>query len=152
MKTVPLFAALVCLTCHSFAGIKKSNKETEEPKEKLSLNQVKPGSAADGTIIIDIVGRAQAGDLISFILPNKKTVIGKVTKVSIIEDRRIHVIGIFLNEEDAGFGFVFDKSGMVGGTLVFKKTKEIYRMRFNDMTNKFYFLQDVYKEDEDPKS
>lgn len=147
MKTVPLFAALLCLTCQTIAGIKKTNKEAEEPKEKLSLDQVRPGSAADGTIIIDVVGKSKTGDLISFILPDKRTVIGRVTKVTIIEDRRIHVVGVFLNEEDAGFGFVFDKSGMVGGTLLFKKTNEVYRMRFNEMTSKFYLIHDTYQEE-----
>ena len=147
MKQVPLFAALLCLTYQSIAGIKKTNKEAEEPKEKLSLDQVRPGSAADGTIIIDVVGKSKTGDLISFILPDKRTVIGRVTKVTLIEDRRINIVGVFLNEEDAGFGFVLDKSGMVGGTLLFKKTKEVYRMRFNEMTSKFYLIHDTYQEE-----
>jgi len=75
--------------------LKKPIKKAEEPKEKLSLDQVRPGSAADGTIIIDVVGKSKTGDLISFILPDKRTVTGRVTKVTIIEDRRIHIVGVF---------------------------------------------------------
>lgn len=152
MKKICLFAALLCL--NSNAGIKKESKESkdEQPKEKLSLDQVKQGSAADGTVIIDNVLRLDAGDVVSFILPNKKAMIGRVTKSTYVEDKQIHIVGIFLNEEDAGFGFVFDTTkGVVGGTLFFKKLKEIYRLRYNEKTSKFYFLKDIFKEDEENK-
>lgn len=148
MKKICLFAALLCL--NSNAGIKKDSKEgkDEQPKEKLSLDQVKQGSAADGTVIIDNVLRLEAGNVISFILPNKKAVIGRVTKSTIVEDKQIQIVGIFLNEQEAGFGFVFDTTrGVVGGTLYFKKSKEVYRLRFNEMTSKFYFMRDIFKDE-----
>lgn len=148
MKKICLFAALLCL--NSNAGIKKDSKEgkDDQPKEKLSLDQVKQGCAADGTVIIDNVLRLEAGNVISFILPNKKAVIGRVTKSTIVEDKQIQVVGIFLNEQEAGFGFVFDTTrGVVGGTLYFKKSKEVYRLRFNEMTSKFYFMRDIFKDE-----
>jgi len=148
MKKICLFAALLCL--NSNAGIKKDSKEgkDDQPKEKLSLDQVKQGSAADGTVIIDNVLRLEAGNVISFILPNKKAVIGRVTKSTIVEDKQIQIVGIFLNEQEAGFGFVFDTTrGVVGGTLFFKKSKEVYRLRFNEMTSKFYFMRDIFKDE-----
>lgn len=145
MKKICLFAALLCL--NSNAGIKKESKE-EQPKEKLSLDQVKQGSAADGTVIIDNVLRLEAGNVISFILPNKKAIIGRVTKSTIVEDKQIQIVGIFLNEQEAGFGFVFDTTrGVVGGTLYFKKSKEVYRLRYNEMTSKFYFMRDIFKDE-----
>ena len=145
MKKICLFAALLCL--NSNAGIKKESKE-EQPKEKLSLDQVKQGCAADGTVIIDNVLRLEAGNVISFILPNKKAVIGRVTKSTIVEDKQIQIVGIFLNEQEAGFGFVFDTTrGVVGGTLYFKKSKEVYRLRYNEMTSKFYFRRDIFKDE-----
>ncbi len=145
MKKICLFAALLCL--NSNAGIKKESKE-EQPKEKLSLDQVKQGCAADGTVIIDNVLRLEAGNVISFILPNKKAVIGRVTKSTIVEDKQIQIVGIFLNEQEAGFGFVFDTTrGVVGGTLYFKKSKEVYRLRYNEMTSKFYFMRDIFKDE-----
>ncbi len=144
MKKICLFAALLCL--NSNAGIKKESKE--EPKEKLSLDQVKQGCAADGTVIIDNVLRLEAGNVISFILPNKKAVIGRVTKSTIVEDKQIQIVGIFLNEQEAGFGFVFDTTrGVVGGTLYFKQLKEVYRLRYNEMTSKFYFTRDIFKDE-----
>lgn len=148
MKKICLFAALLCL--NSNAGIKKDSKEgkDDQPKEKLSLDQVKQGSAADGTVIIDNVLRLEAGNVISFILPNKKAVIGRVTKSTIVEDKQIQIVGIFLNEQEAGFGFVFDTTrGVVGGTLYFKKSKEVYRLRYNEMTSKFYFMRDIFKDE-----
>ena len=148
MKKICLFAALLCL--NSNAGIKKDSKEgkDDQPKEKLSLDQVKQGSAADGTVIIDNVLRLEAGNVISFILPNKKAVIGRVTKSTIVEDKQIQIVGIFLNEQEAGFGFIFDTTrGVVGGTLYFKKSKEVYRLRFNEMTSKFYFMRDIFKDE-----
>ena len=148
MKKICLFAALLCL--NSNAGIKKDSKEgkDDQPKEKLSLDQVKQGCAADGTVIIDNVLRLEAGNVISFILPNKKAVIGRVTKSTIVEDKQIQIVGIFLNEQEAGFGFVFDTTrGVVGGTLYFKKSKEVYRLRYNEMTSKFYFMRDIFKDE-----
>lgn len=145
MKKICLFAALLCL--NSNAGIKKESKE-EQPKEKISLDQVKQGSAADGTVILDNVLRLEAGNVISFLLPNKKAVIGRVTKSTVVEDKQIQIVGIFLNEEEAGFGFVFDTTrGVVGGTLYFKKSKEVYRLRYNEMTSKFYFAKDFFKDE-----
>lgn len=145
MKKICLFAALLCL--NSNAGIKKESKE-EQPKEKISLDQVKQGSAADGTVILDNVLRLEAGNVISFLLPNKKAVIGRVTKSTVVEDKQIQIVGIFLNEEEAGFGFVFDTTrGVVGGTLYFKKLKEVYRLRYNEMTSKFYFIRDIFKDE-----
>ena len=144
MKNVPLFAALLCLTCQAIAGIKKTNKEAEVPKEKLSLDQVKQGSAADGTINIDVVGRLQAGDLVSFILPDGKTALGKVTKFNLIDNQTIHLIGVFIGLQDAGFGFVFDIAGTVEGALLFESTEEVYRLRFNPNTSKFNFVKDLF--------
>lgn len=145
MKKICLFAALLCL--NSNAGIKKESKD-EQPKEKLSLDQVKQGCAADGTVIINNVLRLEAGNVISFILPNKKAVIGRVTKSTIVEDKQIQIVGIFLNEQEAGFGFVFDTTrGVVGGTLYFRQSKEVYRLRFNEMTSKFYFMRDIFKDE-----
>lgn len=131
------------------AGIKKGKDSQESPiQEKLSIDQLKQGSTADGSVIIDVVGRLQAGDLVTFVLPNLKRVLGKVTKTTIIEDRRIHIVGLFLGEEGAGFGFVFDRSGQVGGTLLFKNTKEIYRLRYNEEKRTFFLMKDIYREDD----
>jgi hypothetical protein len=152
MKKICLFAALLCLTSNINAGLKKGQSESkeEQPKEKLSLDQVKQCSAADGTVIIENVLRLEAGNIASFLLPNGKNVVGKVTKHNVVEDKQVQIVGLFLNEPESGFGFVFDTTrGVVGGTLVFKKTKEVYRLRFNEMKAKFYLFKDIYKEETD---
>ena len=140
MKQVPLFAALLCLTSQTNAGIKKINVVGE----KLSIDQVKQGSAADGTVNIDVVGRLQAGDLVSFILPTGKLALGKVTKASLVDNQKIHLIGVFIEPANAGFGFNFDINGTVEGALLFESSDEVYRLRFNPNNSKFNFIKDPF--------
>lgn len=135
----------VIATTSLVAGIKKSNSETNTT---LTLDTLKIGSIENGNVLIENIAKLQAGNIVSFVIPNGKKVTGRVTK-SVINNEQIRIVGIFINEKEAGFGFVFNIDGSVGGTLVFRDTKELYRLRFNEKTSTFYFLKDIYKNDEE---
>jgi hypothetical protein len=144
-KYIASIAIAITLPVHSgFKQNKESIELKSSPEEKLGLSQIKSGSAADKSLNIEVVGRLQAGDLVTFILPDGNKVTGKVTRHDIINNTRINIVGIFLKENEAGFGFSFNKEGYIDGALLFKDKNIIYRMRFNENSQKFFLLKEIY--------
>ncbi len=117
------------------AGIKIKEKESSS----LSLDQVKQGTDNNGNINLELIARLKVGNLVSFKLSDR-VVIGRVTRVDVVENESIKIIGIFDKELEAGFGFFFSaKEGKIGGTLSFEDGDLQYKLRFNAEKNFFYF-------------
>jgi hypothetical protein len=140
--------ALLYLAEPVAAGIKQKTKDIELDKQSksLSLDQVKICSAINGDVLVDVILKLEPGNLVSFTLPNNRIIIGEVTRVTAAEDK-VTAIGRLFGEERAGFGFVFEKEGTIGGSLIFQKSKEIFRLRFNESKNTFYLKQFEYTEE-----
>ncbi len=141
-------AAFLILLEPISAGIKQKIKDVEVDKQSksLSLDQVKICCSIEGDVLIDVILKLEPGNLASFTLPNKKIILGEVTKVTAAEDK-VTIIGKLFGEDKAGFGFIFEKEGTVGGSLIFQKSKEIFRLRFNENKNTFYLKQSEYTEE-----
>jgi hypothetical protein len=134
---IKIIALLGLLALPTYGGLKL--KEKESPSS-LSLDQVKQGTDELGNINLDLIAKLNAGDLVSFKLADRVAV-GRVTKVEIVENEYIKVIGIFDKEEKAGFGFIFSqKEGKIGGTLLFEGDNVTYRLRYNE-NKKFFYLE-----------
>lgn len=136
---IKTLALLGLLSLPLNAGIKI--KEKESPSS-LSLDQVKQGTDILGNVNIEVIGRLNVGDLVSFKL-TEKLLIGRVTKVDVVENESIKIIGVFDKEDKAGFGFFFSqKEGKIGGSLLFENDNITYRLRFNEDKKIFYFEKD----------
>lgn len=134
---IKILALLGLLSIPVYGGLKV--KEKESPSS-LSLDQVKQGTDNLGNVNLDIIAKLNAGDLVSFKLVDK-VVIGRVTKVEVIDEESIKILGVFDKEEKAGFGFFFSqKEGKIAGSLLFEADNVNYKLRYNE-NKKFFYLE-----------
>lgn len=115
--------------------------ETTTPSlPKLSIDTVKQGSTATGTINLQLVVNLKPGELVSFTLVNGKNYLFIVKSLEVSDvEKSIRIYGECLNAEDSSFGFVFTKQGDIAGAIVLRKENITYAVRLNEAFKGYIF-------------
>jgi hypothetical protein len=129
-----IFCALGILTSSIYAGIVK------EPFTTLSIDDIKQGSAIDGSLNFSVILKLNVGDRIEFILQTGKKILCIVKDITILEtEKQIKIFGDTLNVEDGGFGFIFTNKGDIAGAIVLRKEKLTYVVKPNPIKSGYIF-------------
>ena len=135
-----LTSLIFFLSYLSYGELKIENKEAKpfSPKIDTELNL----TSLNGAVNLGLVLKLGVGDtaVIKFSDGNKAVCLVKTTEF--VDNKVFKIFGDVINAENAAFGFIFDKSGKIGGAVMFKDKNLTYSLVYNDELKCFYFVAD----------